>query len=42
MLECVDCHVYFFTVEGLREHDKLCIGYKPQDDYGERKSTILM
>jgi hypothetical protein len=29
MLECNDCHTYFFTQSGLDEHDSYCIGYNP-------------
>jgi hypothetical protein len=32
MLECLNCHVFFFTPDGLLEHQaKWCIGYKPME-----------
>lgn len=43
MLACDDCKVFFFSIEGLLEHNKWCIGYKPIERVnGKRKSTILM
>ena len=32
MLECDDCHTYFFTQSGLDEHGcYYCIGYNPME-----------
>jgi hypothetical protein len=29
MIECKYCNIFFFTQEGLKEHNKICIGYNP-------------
>ena len=33
MIECLDCHCYFFLNESLKIHRKICIGYKPEVKY---------
>jgi len=32
MIECLDCGVYFFTTEGRQDHEKWCIGYRPENE----------
>jgi hypothetical protein len=32
MIPCSLCGVWFFTVQGRREHTGVCIGYNPNPD----------
>ena len=32
MIECIDCGVFFFTPEGREDHDRFCIGYRPNEN----------
>lgn len=32
MIPCSECGAWFFTIQGRREHTKLCIGHNPDPD----------
>lgn len=43
MLKCIKCFSFFFEIEGLKEHDKYCIGYCPNEVVNvKRKRKIFM
>jgi len=31
MFKCTDCEAWFFTKDGVHNHNNYCIGYKPKE-----------